>query len=110
MTHHLIIDRGPSLRRSAPLEVAKPFQDDVHSASSNLDDRVMRDVVLRVIQNELTEDQRHVIVLRFFEEFSLKETAAILGKKVSHIKVIQNRAIAKLRKNLGHSGTETTLG
>jgi DNA-directed RNA polymerase specialized sigma24 family protein len=32
------------------------------------------------------------------EEFSLEETAAIMGKKVNHVKVIQNRAIAKLRK------------
>ena len=50
------------------------------------------------IQHDLTEDQRHVIILRFLEEFSLRETAATLGKEVGHVKVIQNRALAKLRK------------
>jgi DNA-directed RNA polymerase specialized sigma24 family protein len=40
--------------------------------------------------------------LRFLEEFNLRETAAILGKDVSHIKVIQSRALAKLRKDLEH--------
>jgi len=47
--------------------------------------------------------------LRLLEDFSLNETAAILGKQVSHIKVIQNRAIAKLRTALGVSGAETGI-
>jgi RNA polymerase sigma-70 factor, ECF subfamily len=101
MTHHLIIDRARCARKSVPLDVANSFRDDVHSASSSLEDRAMLDVVSKVIQNDLTEDQRHVIVLRILEGFSLKETAMILGKEVNHIKVIQNRAIAKLRQNLG---------
>ena len=39
-----------------------------------------------------------MILLRFLEEFSLRETAAILGKDIQHVKVIQSRALAKLRK------------
>jgi RNA polymerase sigma-70 factor (ECF subfamily) len=53
------------------------------------------------MNTELTEDQRHVIILRFLEDFSLKETAEIIGKEVNNIKVIQNRGIAKLRKAMG---------
>ena len=56
--------------------------------------------VLHAIQDRLTDDQRHVIVLRFLEEFSLRETAVILGKRVEHVKVIQGRAIVALRKTL----------
>jgi RNA polymerase sigma-70 factor (ECF subfamily) len=106
-TYHMIIDRGRAARRAAPLEVASSFRDDLHSASPSLEDGVMLDVVSKIIQNDLTEDQRHVIMLRFIEDFSLKETAMILGKTVTHIKVIQNRAIAKLRKSLGSSGMFT---
>ena len=54
------------------------------------------------IRNDLTEDQRHVIVLRFLEGFSLRETADIIGKQVYNVKVIQNRGIVKLRKALGY--------
>ena len=36
------------------------------------------------------------------------KAAMILGKEVSHIKVIQSRAIAKLRKSLGLTETETS--
>ena len=104
-TYHMIIDRGRTLQRSAPLEVVESFLEDEHSTSASLEDRLIMDVILKAIGNDLTADQRHVIVLRFLEDFNLQETAAILGKTVSHIKVIQNRAIAKLRKALGDSGT-----
>jgi RNA polymerase sigma-70 factor (ECF subfamily) len=56
--------------------------------------------ILHAIQNELTADQRHVIILRFMEQFSLRETADIMGKSVGHVKVIQNRAIAALRRSV----------
>jgi len=106
-TYHMIIDYGDYSRRRASLGVADWYRDDLHSESAKLEDQALFDVVLNVLRNDLTEDQRHVIVLRFLEQFNLNETAIILGKTVSHIKVIQGRALAKLRKSLGYSGTET---
>ena len=100
-TYHLIIDHARSSQRSAPLEVADSIPRDVRSTTTNLEDRAMLDLLLDAMRNELTEDQRHVIVLRFLEEFSLNETADILGKGVGNVKVIQGRALAKLRKSLG---------
>jgi DNA-directed RNA polymerase specialized sigma24 family protein len=41
------------------------------------------------------------------EGFSVKETAAIIGKKVGNVKVIQTRAIAVLRKVLDERAAET---
>ena len=61
----------------------------------------MMEALISAMNTELTEDQRHVIILRFLEDFSLKETAEIVGKEVNNIKVIQNRGIAKLRKAMG---------
>jgi RNA polymerase sigma-70 factor (ECF subfamily) len=100
MTHHQIIDQARSSSRSAPLEVADWLQRDEDSPSLRLENQMMFDLILRAIKDELTDDQRQVIILRIMEEFSLQETAAIMGKKVNHVKVIQNRAIAKLRKAL----------
>ena len=56
--------------------------------------------LILAIKNHLTANQRHVIILRFVEEFSLHETAEIVGKGVGSVKAIQSRAIAKLRKVL----------
>jgi RNA polymerase sigma-70 factor (ECF subfamily) len=70
--------------------------------------RELLEAALRVIKYDLTDDQRHVLFLRFLEGFTLKETAAILGKKIGNVKVIQNRATSALRRTLEHQGYEIT--
>ncbi|HSL28478.1 MAG TPA: RNA polymerase sigma factor [Anaerolineales bacterium] len=98
MTYHQIIDQVRASRQSAPLETADVQQPIENSPALMTENKMMFGLILKAIQNELTDDQRQVIILRFMEEFSLQETADILGKKVNHIKVIQNRALNKLRK------------
>jgi RNA polymerase sigma-70 factor (ECF subfamily) len=46
---------------------------------------------------ELPSDQQLVIKLKFFEDLSNSEIAALLGKEEGAIRVIQHRAIAKLK-------------
>ena len=101
VTYHRMIDETRYSKRRAPLEVVLHRQDPT-SAFLNLEDQMMYQEILRALQHTLTSDQRHVIVLRFLEEFNLRETAAIMGKTVEHIKVIQSRALAKLRITLEH--------
>lgn len=101
-TYHLIVDRARYSRREAPLEVAEFLGRDGHSTATRIEDRILFENVIRLIKNQLTEDQRHVIILRFLEGFSLRETAQIIGKEVYNVKVIQNRGVAKLRKALNH--------
>ena len=98
IAYHMIVDEARSARRRAPFEALTSLRQDLGSGSLHLEDRIMFEIVLDAIQRDLTDDQRHVIILRFLEEFSLRETAVILGKEVNHVKVIQTRAIAKLRK------------
>ena len=95
--YHQIVDEARSARHWAPLDVADFIGKDNHSGSLSLEDQILFKQIVQVIRDELTDDQRHVIFLRFLEEFSLAETALIMGKTVENIKVIQNRALAKLR-------------
>jgi RNA polymerase sigma-70 factor (ECF subfamily) len=101
-TYHLIVDESRSSRREAPLEVAEFSRNDGQSTLTTLENRMMFDAVVTAIQKDLTKDQRHVIILRFLEGFSLRETADIMGKQVYNVKVIQNRGVAKIRKALGY--------
>jgi RNA polymerase sigma-70 factor (ECF subfamily) len=48
----------------------------------------------------LKGDQQDVIVMRFVEDLSVKETAAALGKSEGAIKLIQHRAIKELKNVL----------
>jgi RNA polymerase sigma-70 factor (ECF subfamily) len=47
---------------------------------------------------QLTSEQQHVLALRFADEHSLEETAAIMEKSVNAVKALQFRAIASLRR------------
>lgn len=107
--YHIIVDEARSSQRRAPLEALTSLSPDVRSGLLGFENHILLEKVLDTIQHDLTEDQRHVVILRFLEEFSLRETAAILGKEVNHVKVIQNRAIAKLRKVFESSEIQTAV-
>jgi RNA polymerase sigma-70 factor (ECF subfamily) len=100
MTYHRLIDESRSRRRIVSLEAAASLPQDPHPAFTNMEDQIIFKQILDTMRSALTDDQRHVLILRFLEEFSLRETAAILGKTVDHVKVIQTRAIAALRRSL----------
>ncbi len=106
MTYHVVIDQVRSAHHQVPLEMVDRLHHDGHSASRNFENHLLLDAIMSAIMNDLTETQRHVIILRFLEGFSLRETAAIVKKEVNHVKVIQNRAIATLRKVLDYKVTE----
>jgi RNA polymerase sigma-70 factor (ECF subfamily) len=101
MTYHLIIDDARFSRREAPIEVVEFMPGNEPTILTNLENRALLDTLIIAIRNDLTEDQRHVIILRFLEGFSLLETAGIIGKKVQNVKVIQSRGLEKWRKSLG---------
>jgi RNA polymerase sigma-70 factor (ECF subfamily) len=110
IAYHFVVDEARHSYRLAPIEVVDCIHHDVYSTDLSLEDRMLFETVWQAIQNDLTNNQRHAIILRFIEGFSLKEIAAILGKEVGNIKMIQNRAIAILRTTLGISAISSAFG
>ncbi len=49
----------------------------------------------------LNQEQQDVIILRFIEDFSPRETAMILDKTEGAVKLLQHRAIKNLKKIMG---------
>ena len=98
ITYHQIIDEARYSQRRVSLEAADWPGQAPSLGFSDPDHQLILKQILEAIQTELTNDQRHVVILRFLEGFSLRETAAIMNKKGTHVKVIQSRAIAKLRE------------
>jgi RNA polymerase sigma-70 factor (ECF subfamily) len=103
IAYHCTVDRARRNHRLVPLEVVidTPVRSSQAAVDTQVEERRMLQDFRLALENDLSEIQRHVIVLRFIEGFSLRETAAIVGKKVNHVKVIQSRGMAKLRKSLG---------
>ena len=50
----------------------------------------------RIALGQLTEEQRQVITLRFFEDLDTAATARVLDKSVGAVKALQHRALAAL--------------
>lgn len=91
---NLAKDRWRQLRRrptEAPLVADVP-----HLTTDAIDDR---DVLLRAT-HQLAEGQRAVLVLRFFDDLSVDETAALLGCSPGTVKSQTSRALDNLRAAL----------
>jgi RNA polymerase sigma-70 factor, ECF subfamily len=51
--------------------------------------------------DELGDDQRECVVLRFIQGFSVSETAEVMGKNEGAVKALQHRAVRKLADLVG---------
>jgi RNA polymerase sigma-70 factor, ECF subfamily len=99
-TQNLLVDQIRYLRRRASLEVADALETDGMPAHLQSENAILLETIAQAIQEQLTEYQRQVIVLRFLEGYSLRETADLLGKSVNLVKAAQNRAVTTLRQGL----------
>jgi RNA polymerase sigma-70 factor, ECF subfamily len=97
-TYHLIVDQARARRHTTQLDVAD-FQGGHDSpVALQAEDDVTIDAITNTMSTELSHDQRYILILRFIEGFSVHETAKIVGKSTNNVKVIQNRALGKLRR------------
>ena len=102
IAYRLVVERFRDLHPRSLLEVSIRLHDkDKSLPQTQIDERGMMEALISTINSELSEDQRMVIILRFLEDFSLKEIAEILGKEVNNVKVLQTRGIARLKKAMG---------
>lgn len=97
--HNLVIDhyRRQQHRQHLPLpeQLVNANDDPVGLA----EEQILAEQV-RVALQQLTTDQRQVIVLKFLEGLSNQETANVLNKPVSAVKSLQHRALTALQRYL----------
>ena len=55
---------------------------------------------LRARIRRLSPDQQQVVLLRFAEELPVAEVARLMGKSEGAVKILQHRALSRLRKLL----------
>jgi RNA polymerase sigma-70 factor (ECF subfamily) len=87
------------------LEVLQSTDDDAGTESAA--DAVSRDQILRAIEAEivlLPDRQREAFLLRYWEEFDVAETAAVMGCSQGSVKTHCSRAVQALAKALRIKG------
>ena len=107
ITYRLLMDKTQFSQRESSLAFTNlelTNGSDNHTMASDKGNNNLLETLILALNKHLTANQRHVIILRFVEEFSLPETAEIVEKKVGNVKTIQSRAIKKLRKALYYEG------
>jgi RNA polymerase sigma-70 factor (ECF subfamily) len=100
IAHHRLVDyrRRQAVRDHEPLTEALVNPHDQPAVQAEA--RLTRERLHRAL-DELTEDQRQVIVLKFVEGLSNAEVAKILEKTEGAINALQYRALQVLRQVLG---------
>lgn len=79
-----------------------PEADNLPAADAGYDQLTDRRVIVGALAT-LPTRQREVIVLRFFEDLSVEQTAHLLGFTTGTVKSYTSRALARLRELLADS-------
>jgi len=100
--HNLVIDyyRRRKPTTDTPLSLSTPVAEDVIGIDASLEDQVIISqdhAVLAAAIARLKKIDQHVITCRFINHWSVQETARLIGVTENHLRVIQFRAIQKLR-------------
>lgn len=97
---HLVSDhyRERFSRGTVELDEQQPDHGESPAAAA---ERAHEELRVRRAMHKLTQDQQHVLALRFSEERSLEDTAQMMGRSIGAVKVLQFRALAALRRALG---------
>ena len=101
IAHNAVISqrRKDSARgRTAPLLDVLAI--DSRGPDELVENRLALNEIMRAAE-QLPEAQRRVITLRFSAALSVAETALAMGKGEGNVKVIQHKAITKLREMMG---------
>lgn len=100
IAHNIVVDH---YRRRAP--VFSEYMDEISTAGKESDPRDAAEVAhdyerLRRAIRCLTQAQQEVLLLRFGQGLTARETAQILRKTTGSVKAMQHRAVVALRRRL----------
>ncbi|MCP6720064.1 MAG: sigma-70 family RNA polymerase sigma factor [Patescibacteria group bacterium] len=103
-----VIDHWRTKKNNTSIELVA---ESLLSESPKLDHLLDQKLEVQLIKTSLIKlesEQQNVIIMRFVDELTNKEIAQILGKSEGAIRVIQHRAIKRLRKHISdHNHHET---
>ena len=110
IAHNLVVDylRKKSKRQTVPIdESGLESRQDAGPGPETLAERNIEMERVKKAMEQLSKEQQEVLGLRFFGEFTSKETADILNKTDGAVREMQRAAISKLRKILVVDNKET---
>lgn len=100
IAHHRMVDERRATSRR-PTVADGEIQETAVIGDAELDAMdVLGDHQLQALLDQLSPDQREVVLLRVVADLSIDDVAAALGKRTGAVKSLQHRALATLRRHL----------
>ncbi len=99
VAHNLAMDWFRRQKKGPPVPLADELVAQDGQPSDLVEDEQAKQQ-LRARIRRLSSDQQRVILLRFAEELPLVEVARLMGKSEGAVKILQHRALNRLRKLL----------
>lgn len=104
IAHRRLVD---DLRRRARRPLDREWtQETDHRRAPSAEDQAFNELGsdwVRDLLDQLSPDQRDVLLLRIFGDLTVEQVATLLGKREGAVKALQRRALAALRKKLAAS-------
>ena len=100
IAHNLAMDHFRSRRRWQPEEEVPEPVGAVESSAEEEAIRLLSSQSMFDLIDQLSDEQRHVLILKFVFDFSNAEAATVLDKTEGAIKSLQHRALASLQKHI----------
>jgi RNA polymerase sigma-70 factor (ECF subfamily) len=97
--NHVISFHRRSVTRGPAAELSESIRDERRGPEEITEAKVTAEEVFAAVR-ELPEAQRNVILLRFASGLSVAETAEVLGKQQTNVKVLQHKGIQRLKRML----------
>jgi RNA polymerase sigma-70 factor, ECF subfamily len=95
----VVSDHHRKAYRTPQVELDEELVSADHDPADIVDRKLTQESVKRAMQ-DLTEEQRHVLSLRFGSDLPIQEVARTLGKSEGAVKQLQARAVAALARQL----------
>jgi RNA polymerase sigma-70 factor (ECF subfamily) len=100
IAHNLAMDHFRARRRWQPEEEVPEPAGAVASSAEDEAMRVLSSQSMFDLIEELSDEQRQVLILKFVFDFSNVEAATVLDKTEGAVKSLQHRALASLQKHV----------
>lgn len=98
IAHHRLVDERR--RRSARPQTTELLDDHRQTTGGDVEREALDDLTsdrVRELLDELTDEQRDVVLLRVVADLPVEQVAQVLGKREGAVKMLQRRALAALR-------------
>lgn len=97
--NHVVSFHRRAAARGATTELTDSLPDDRRSPQDLAETKITIEEVMEVVR-QLPDAQRDVILLRFVSGLSVAETADVLDKQQTNVKVLQHKGVQRLKRML----------